>query len=212
MRKQSDPIQLRTVLLDTGERLPVLCAADSGEPLYDPLLYSLTEMRAANNAFNTLRHGVLVIAELLDHSDTQHAGVYVATRPEIVQRIDKAVALELAPLAQAFKGTLIPSESAATRATDTSSRIRDLRVSAEPLASCGQHSYCSPNSPLACYTCSSFEPWLDGPHEQLLEVLLAKRDRQLVDTGRRIATIHDRAIHAVAQVVRLCKLRKGEAL
>jgi hypothetical protein len=47
-------------------------------------------------------HGVLVIAELLDHSDTQNAGVYVEARPEIVERIDKALALHLAPLAQAF--------------------------------------------------------------------------------------------------------------
>lgn len=71
MRKQSDPIRLRTVLLGTGERLPILCSAVTGEPLYEPLLYSLTEMRAANNAFNTLRQALraikllhLVLAEL----------------------------------------------------------------------------------------------------------------------------------------------------
>lgn len=155
-------------------------------------------------------HGVLVIAELLDHTDTQHAGVYIATRPEIVQRIDKAVALELAPLAQAFRGVLIKDESAATRAGDPTSRIRDLRISTAPLASCGQHSFCGIGSPLACYTCSNFEPWLDGPHEQVLDALLAKRDRQLVTTAGRIATIHDRTIRAVAQVVLHCKEQKEE--
>jgi integrase len=150
-------------------------------------------------------HGVLVLAELLDHEDTQNVRVYVETRPDIAQRIDKAVALELAPIAQAFKGKLVRGEAEATRAGDPSSRIRDLRVSVEPLASCGQHSFCGLNAPLACYTCNSFEPWLDGPHEQLLDALLDKRSRQLTTTDQRIATVHDRTIFAVAQVVKLCK-------
>ncbi|RYZ19917.1 MAG: site-specific integrase, partial [Chitinophagaceae bacterium] len=70
-------------------------------------------------------HGELVIAELLDHSDTQNAGVYVAATPEIAQRIDRAVAMTMAPLAQAFKGVVIDDESQATR------RCNDPAVSAQ---------------------------------------------------------------------------------
>lgn len=154
-------------------------------------------------------HGVMVIAELLDHSDTQHAGVYVETRPEIAARIDKAVAMELAPIAQAFKGKLIRHLSDATRGSDPTARIRDLRIDKNDLACCGQHSFCSFNAPIACYECSSFEPWLDGPHEAVLDVLLAKREYQMATCDSRIATIHDRTILAVAQVVQLCRQQRG---
>jgi len=155
-------------------------------------------------------HGVLVIAELLDHADTQNAGVYVESRPDLGIRIDKATAFDLAPIAQAFSGKLIRSESEATRAGDKASRIRDLRVAIEPLASCGQHSFCGMSAPIACYTCENFEPWLDGPHEEMLNYLLARRARQFSDIDTRIATVLDRTILAVAYVVQLCSLPPAE--
>jgi integrase len=151
-------------------------------------------------------HGELVIAELLDHSDTQHVGVYVASVPEIAERIDRAIAMQLAPLAQAFAGVLIENESQATRAGDPTSRIVDFRTDQKkPMGSCGQHSFCSFNAPIACYMCKNFEPWLDGPHEALLERLLAERDRLMVTTDKRIAATNDRTILAVAEVVQLCQ-------
>jgi hypothetical protein len=54
---------------------------------------------------------VLVVAELLDHSDTQSAGIYVEATPQMLQRIYRAVAFQLAPLARAFAGTLIAKET-----------------------------------------------------------------------------------------------------
>lgn len=155
-------------------------------------------------------HGILVIAELLDHTDTQNAGVYVATRPEMAARIDKAIALEGAPLAQAFKGKLIRSPAEATRGADPSARIRDLRFGEKTEGYCGSHGFCGFNAPIAGYTCNSFEPWLDGPHEAVLESLLAKRERQLANGDTRIAAINDRTILAVAQVVRLCRSQLKE--
>ena len=151
-------------------------------------------------------HGELVIAELLDHNDTQNVGVYVAAVPEITTRIDRAVAMKMAPLAQAFKGLLIKGESRATRGNDPASRIIDLRVdrSAKPMGSCGQHSFCGFAAPIACYTCRAFEAWLDGPHEAVLEHLLAERERLLATTDERMAAVNDRTILAVAQVVQLC--------
>ena len=150
-------------------------------------------------------HGILVIAELLDHTDTQNAGVYVESRPEMAERIDKAIALELAPLAQAFKGKLVRAAVEATRGADPSARIRDLRFGEKDEGYCGSHGFCGFNAPIACYTCSSFEPWLDGPHEAVLESLLEKRDRQLANGDTRIAAINDRTILAVAQVVQMCR-------
>lgn len=152
-------------------------------------------------------HGELVIAELFDHVDTQQVGVYVAGVPEIAERIDKAIAMQLAPLAQAFQGVLIENESQATRGSDPSSRVIDLRIDKTfPMGSCGQHSFCGFNAPIACYTCKSFQPWLDGPHEAVLESLLKRRERLMTTSGPTIASVNDRTILAVAEVVQLCQV------
>lgn len=152
-------------------------------------------------------HGMLVIAELLDHSDTQNAGIYVQATPAIIERIDRAIAVQMAPLAQAFAGRLIRDESEATRGADPSSRIIDLRIdqSGHAMGSCGQNSYCGFSAPIACYTCACFEPWLDGPHEVVLQFLLDKREKLRANFDQRIAAVNDRAILAVAEVVRLCE-------
>ncbi|QNK70756.1 site-specific integrase [Variovorax sp. PAMC26660] len=155
-------------------------------------------------------HGELVIAELLDHSDTQSVGVYVAAIPEIAARIDRAIALTMAPLAQAFKGRVIKDGSEASRCNDPSSHVIDLRIdrSASPMGSCGQHSFCGFAAPVACYTCQSFEPWLDGPHAAVLDHLLAKRAQLLNTTDIRVASINDRTILAVGEVIQLCERAK----
>ncbi|AEI75784.1 integrase/recombinase [Cupriavidus necator N-1] len=155
-------------------------------------------------------HGELVIAELLDHTDTQNVGVYVQSTPEIVERIDKSVAMALAPLAQAFAGIVIADESAAIRGKDPSSRIFDPRIerSCQPMGSCGSHGFCKFSAPIACYTCQSFQAWLDGPHEAVLNHLLAERERKLTTTDMRIATINDRTILAVAEVIRQCEAHR----
>lgn len=155
-------------------------------------------------------HGVLVIADLLDHSRTDSAGVYVAATPELAMRIEKATALYMAPLAQAFKGQLIAHEGSAVRGADRSSRIIDLRIdqSARPMGSCGSFSFCGLNAPVACYTCQCFQPWLDGPHEAVLDFLLEDAKRF---PDARIAAINDRTLLAVAEVVQLCRSRKEQA-
>ena len=49
--------------------------------------------------------------------------------PAILERIDRAIALQMAPLAQAFAGVLIRDESQARRGNDPTSRISvDLRI------------------------------------------------------------------------------------
>jgi integrase len=161
-------------------------------------------------------HGELIIAELLDHTDTQNVGVYVEATPGIVERIDRAVAMQLAPLAQAFAGVLIADESQAARAGDPTSRICDPHFDAtmKPMGSCGKHGFCGSLAPISCYTCSNFQPWLDGPHEAVLSHLISERERFLETSDIRIASINDRTILAVAEVVRRCeeiRIDAGEA-
>ena len=157
-------------------------------------------------------HGELVIAELLDHTDTQNVGVYVQATPEIIERIDRAIALHLAPLAQAFAGVIIKTESEAKRKGDLTSRICDPRFepSMKPMGNCGQHGFCGELAPISCYTCRNFQPWLDGPHEAVLNHLISERERLMVASDSRIASINDRTILAVAEVVRRCDEIKGE--
>lgn len=152
-------------------------------------------------------HGELIIAELLDHSDTQNVGVYVRSTPAIVERIDRAVAMQLAPLAQAFAGKLIDGPSEASRHDDPASQIRASAIigNIDAMSSCGRHGFCGFLKPVACYTCNSFEPWLDGPHERVLEYLVAERERLMAVGDVRIASINDRAILAVAEVIQLCE-------
>lgn len=147
-------------------------------------------------------HGPLVIAEMLDHSDTQNVGVYSANSPAIIKRIDRAIALQMAPLAQAFAGTLADGSVAGASAN----RIIDLRIdqSGRAMGKCGQHGFCGFAAPIACYTCRSFEAWIDGPHEAVLDHLLSRRENLLKTSDERMAAINDRTILAVAAVVQKC--------
>lgn len=148
-------------------------------------------------------HGPLVIAGLLDHSDTQNVGVYAASSPAIVERIDRAIAMEMAPLAQAFSGTLADGNY---QSGETTNRIIDLRIdrSGRAMGKCGEHGYCGFTAPIACYTCNSFEAWIDGPHEAVLDHLIARREQLLQTTDKRMASVNDRTILAVASVVQRC--------
>jgi len=150
--------------------------------------------------------GVYIIAEALDHSDTQNAGIYVKNVPDIVKRLDKAVALQLAPIAQAFQGVLIASETEARRGGDPSSRISNGRAY---VGSCGSYGFCGALAPIACYTCAHFQPWIDGAHEEVLDRLIGERDRVQEQTGDlKIASANDRLILAVGDVIHRCRMAK----
>lgn len=181
----------------------------TGKPLH---ITATRFRRTVGTRAATEGHGELIIAELLDHSDTQNVGVYVEATPGIVERIDRAVATQLAPLAQAFAGVLITDESQAIRAGDPTSRICDPRfdISMKPMGNCGKHGFCGLLAPIACYTCSNFQPWLDGPHEAVLSHLISERERLLTTNDTRIASINDRTILAVAEVVRQCTVIRTE--
>lgn len=159
-----------------------------------------TGTRAAREGY-----GELAIAALLDHTDTQNVGVYIEALPDIVKRIDKAIALYIAPLAQAFAGKLVDREQDAERGDDPSSRITSPAIDAKPMGSCGSYGFCKALAPLACYTCSDFQPWREGPHEAVLDYLLAERERLGKSADMRIAAIEDQTIYAVAEVILLCR-------
>lgn len=156
-------------------------------------------------------HPVHVIARCLGHSQNSTAQVYVALTQRLLDRIDAATAYAMAPLAKAFMGRLISGEDAATLPV-RSSRIIDFRVdqSGRGMGNCGQHGDCNFCKPIACYPCNRFEPWLDGPHEAALAMMLARREVMVKTTDLRIASINDRAILACAEIILRCRELKGQ--
>lgn len=157
-------------------------------------------------------YGELVIAEILGHIDTQNVGVYVAVIPDIAQRLDKILAKDLAPIANAFLGKVLLKESDATRAGDPTSHIIDYKHSKKSVGSCGTTYDCKFNAPVACYTCRNFEAWIDAPHETLLDHLLSERERLLKTSGQRVASINDRTIVAIQAVIDECARLREEAV
>ncbi len=161
-----------------------------------------TGTRAAREGF-----GELVIAELLDHSDTQNVGVYIKNIPEHVKRLDEAVGFHLAPYAQAFAGVLVDCEKDAQRGDDPTSRIRTDE--GQGLGTCGEFGFCNANVPIPCYTCMHFQPWLEGPHAEVYRYLLSERGRLIDVTGDlQVAAVLDRSILAVAEVIQRCEQRR----
>jgi len=164
-----------------------------------------TGSRAAREGF-----GKWVIANLLDHKDTQNAGVYTDNHPNFTKVIDKAMSLAMAPLAQAFMGTLVKKKAQARLGDDPRQEISD---GFNEIGVCGSHGYCGALAPIACYTCIHFQPLLEAPHGQVLDRLLEERERVKQYTNADddvVVGATDRTILAVSQVIRLCRERKAK--
>ncbi len=150
--------------------------------------------------------GVLTLANLLDHSDTQNVDVYVANAPEHAVHISKIMNQPLARYASAFAGKLVEDEGEANAENKGAARI-PCREKDCDVGSCGTSSFCQDYAPIACYLCPKFRPWAHAPHHLILEWLVEERERLKADTNgdMQIVSINDRAILAVCQVIQLCK-------
>lgn len=157
------------------------------------------------------------VADLLDHTDLQNVQVYFDIKSDIVVKLDKAMATQLGPIAQAFMGKIVPRETDAERGTDPASRVAVLdkeSAAVRPVGTCGSFSFCRLMAPVACYTCTSFQPWMDGPHDLLLDDLLKDRERKVASgkDGRMVAMLDD-VILAVADVInRIDSVKAGSAI
>lgn len=157
---------------------------------------------------NLSRRGIsgVALAAALDHSDTQHVGVYTQNTEETAEQISEIMSPVTAPLAQAFDGSLITSERDAIRANDPHSRVKNGK--ANNVGSCGTYSFCASGF-RACYTCVNFQPWQDAPHEEVLEEILEERERQRKNgVSQFVIAASDRLLLAVQQVIQLCQKAK----
>lgn len=180
-----------------------------------PLKISVARLRHTKGT-DLAREGLPshLIAWLLDHSTSRSADIYVDNLPEHAAEIDRAVSnsATLQRFAQAFRGTLVDSEEDAIGGSNPESSR--LAYRGKGAATCGHLKQCGLDGgvPHACYTCSHFQPWLDGPHEEFLAELLAERADLVSQLGEDnpVAKRRDKLIVAVQNVVQLCSARRVE--
>lgn len=144
-----------------------------------------------------------IIAELLDHSDIQNVGVYTENTAQEAVVINELVGAQLAPFAQACLGRLVRSEREAIRGDDPRSRVPNERQHA--VGTCGNYGFCASGF-RACYTCYHFQPWVDGPHEEVLADLYAEKERtRAAGCADVVVNANDQLILAVEHCVAMCK-------
>lgn len=147
--------------------------------------------------------GPFVIAELLDHSDVQNVRVYTENTAQEAVIINELVGAQLAPFAQACLGRLVHSEREAIRGNDPRSRVPNDRQHA--VGTCGNYGFCA-SGYRACYTCYHFQPWVDGPHEEVLADIYAEKERaRAAGCSDVIVNANDQLILAVEHCVSMCK-------
>ena len=146
-------------------------------------------------ASKMVRQGVTArdLAELLDHTDTQHVQVYYKADSRFVERLDATVAVHLGPAIKAFMGEVVIRP----KLTIDLIPFRELPA----LGACGASFSCGLSAPKNCYTCTEFSAFEDGAHKAVLESLVSERNELLAANHERIAEQLDRTILAVGEVV-----------
>ena len=158
--------------------------------------------------------GLAALAWLMDHSTLSSAGIYIDNLPEHAAEVSKAMAgsLVINRVASWFRGEVTDLEANAIGGDDPGhSRIH---YKGEGAATCGIRKQCGMGDgiPLACYTCDRFQPWIDGPHETVLNDLEQERNLACKTLGadHPVTKRRDKTIAAVIIVIQRCDARKRE--
>lgn len=152
------------------------------------------------------------IAAALGQVSMASARVYVEATGKVRHRINEKIATELNPIAQYFKGELVYSATECEHGLDQSSRVRCFQgeIKGEVIGNCGKAGFCGGFVPLPCYSCRSFRPWIEAPHEEVLAWLLWDRKKKFEATGdETYAAVNDDVIKIVADVARRCRSLRG---
>lgn len=156
-----------------------------------------------------------IIAWNMDHSSVESLAAYSKNGPDRARTISQAMALQLSPFVDVFQGKLVDAESLAEGGEDpAASRI--LVDGITPGATCATKRGCGMSGlPRPCYDgCPHFRPWVDGPHLEYLETILAERERDMKSLrpveDRAVIEAADSLIINIVQVIRLCHRRREE--
>ena len=140
------------------------------------------------------------VARLLTHRSTTCISYYRSSMPELLDPIKSALGKEMAYFAKAFQGRLINDLSEATRKDEGEAEIMDFVHLTHPgrLGACGSRALCYQNAPIACLSCSRFEPYRDAPWEDLLDSL---KDDAARESDDRIKLINLNAMSAINEII-----------
>ncbi|MFM5201282.1 MULTISPECIES: hypothetical protein [Aeromonas] len=150
----------------------------------------------------------------LGHETDFALDAYYDDPAERARVLNDQIAPLLAPLAQAFQGNLRDSEAQADRGDDPTSRIELDGQEEMGVGTCGEHGFCSASVPIPCYRCTKFQPWVFGPHHEVLDRLLERQrlENEVPRPGlkrRLLVPLQlDKDIQAVREVIALCEARK----
>jgi hypothetical protein len=154
----------------------------------------------------------LHIAEELDHTDTNHVAVYVETVSSIADPVAIATDGALLPLVQRFLGKIVDSECQAAfedvpnqMIPGTIPHLPGMHLNVGGVGMCGRNvrkdGLCQLYPPLSCYLCPSFAALRTGPHEEMLNALLAYLQRERETLDKRILMQFDDIIMAIREVL-----------
>ena len=73
-----NPYAVRHTLMPSGERLPMLLLRDTGVPLFEPTVWSISELRARNLSSSTLQQALRAVMVL--HLALERLGVDLEAR------------------------------------------------------------------------------------------------------------------------------------
>jgi integrase len=155
------------------------------------------------------------LAEILDHSDLQHVGVYYELRHRIVQHLDAAVARQFGTLLKLFSGKVIERPGDHPNGKEAEKHllvVNELNPADQvEVGVCGRSSLCHLDPPFSCYLCAKFRPVRSADHAKVLEWLIESRDRRLAKyEDKRLGVQLDDVILAVGEVVELCSQTVAE--
>ena len=155
-----------------------------------------------------------IIAWLLDHSTVESVKVYTDNLPEHAIPANAAMALSptMRNLAQLFRGQIVDTEADALAGDDP--RSSRIHFKGKGTATCGTRKQCGMGSriPLCCYECDDLQPWLEGPHLDVLSELLTERHQRAAKLGKehRVTKAADPTIVAIINVIQKCEVRRHE--
>jgi integrase len=150
----------------------------------------------------------------MGHESPASLDAYYDDPAERARTLNDQIAPLLAPLSQAFQGTLRDKESDAVRGDDPTSRIELDGREESSVGTCGEHGFCTASVPIPCYRCTKFQPWVYGPHNEVLIRLLERQklENEVPRTGqsrRLLVPVQlEKDIEAVKTVIALCENRK----
>lgn len=121
-----------------------------------------------------------IIAEVLDHVRMETGRFYVANRLEQAEPLEDALEKTAYP---AVMAALVgrPIQRSEAEGFAIPGVVPDLdperNVDLGGIGACGARFVCSKTPPMHCYGCAHFQPFTDGPHEQMLIAVQRLRRR-----------------------------------